>query len=166
MGYLQLCCVQTSNLNARRKNPTFLTSTLSDSLFLDLTLRERCCWKGTRQNHGRNHRLLKCRRTMPNTSTRRSWHELHFRYAEVDSLTIVATSDNYPDFAFVALTKDELVSGLEARKWSSRFCSSDCSLESIRWNIRNKQELHDWNRYTSTRIDIPSRYHSSGGPDT
>jgi len=40
-----------------------------------------------------------------------------FRDNDVNSLTIVATSREYTDFAFVTLTREELSSGLEDRKY-------------------------------------------------
>jgi len=36
---------------------------------------------------------------------------------DVDSLKIVATSEELPEFAFTTLTKDELTAGLERREF-------------------------------------------------
>ena len=49
-------------------------------------------------------------------STCKIRHQLHFSDLDVDGLTIVATSEEYTDFAFVMLTRDELALGLAGRK--------------------------------------------------
>jgi len=57
-----------------------------------------------------------------------------FRYVrngDLENLTIVATSEEYTDFAFVTLTREELSSGLEDRKCDGVIsdCPNNRSLE-------------------------------------
>jgi len=53
------------------------------------------------------------------------------RDRDVENLTIVATSEEYTDFAFVTLTREELFSGLEDRKYDGIIsdCPNNRSLE-------------------------------------
>jgi len=44
------------------------------------------------------------------------------RDRDVENLTIVATSEEYTDFAFMTLTKEELSSALEDRKCDGIIC--------------------------------------------
>jgi len=61
----------------------------------------------------------------------------------MDSLKIVATSEESKDFAFMTLTKDELIAELETRK-RIILIFLEQSLIRILWNnIRGDEELHD-----------------------
>ena len=52
------------------------------------------------------------------------------RDRDVENITIVATSEEYTDFAFVTLTREELSPGLEDRK-----------CDGIIWDSRNNRSL-------------------------
>jgi len=84
-----------------------------------------------------------------------------FRDNDVNSLTIVATSREYTDFAFVTLTREELSSGLEDRKYDGIIiwdCLNDGLLkvhmanfqESRRvwpqWRAFQHSQCHSWLR--------------------
>jgi len=61
----------------------------------------------------------------------------------MDNLKIVATSEESKDFAFMTLTKDELIAELETRK-RIIFIFLEQSLILILWNnIRGNEDLHD-----------------------
>ena len=61
----------------------------------------------------------------------------------MDSLKIVATSEESKDFAFMTLTKDELIAELETRK-RIILIFLEQSLIRILWNnIRGNEDLHD-----------------------
>jgi len=61
----------------------------------------------------------------------------------MDNLKIVATSEESKDFAFMTLTKDELIAELETRK-RIIFIFLEQSLILILWNnIRGNEDPHD-----------------------
>ena len=63
-----------------------------------------------------------------------------FRDNDVNSLTIVATSREYMDFAFVTLTREELSSGLDDRKYDG-IIIWDCLNDGLlKFHMANFQE--------------------------
>jgi len=126
--YLSNHRYQTSGFLVRQKMLTFCLLVPSGWFFLGLQM--------NRETHGSRRLLLKCEHNIYISLHSKVLTPVPFRPADTDGLTIVATSEDPLDFAYVSLTKDELGLGQGTHEKRKYKCILRVMIAPVNWILQ------------------------------